>query len=128
MKYVRRYGGGESKSFHTAFSESINDLKDCDENEMIVESLTLETENEKRHRLDSFYSATSAKSTYFSTGSVSSYHSVDDSDSAEIGMLLIVHASIELNNARANVHCPAKAWRTSVAVKLCTDHRLLFRR
>ncbi|XP_032684166.1 sphingosine kinase 1 isoform X1 [Odontomachus brunneus] len=80
-----RYGGGEPKSFHTAFSESINDLKDCDENEMIAESLTLETENEKRHRLDSFYSATSAKSTYFSTGSVSSYHSVDDGDSAEIG-------------------------------------------
>lgn len=95
-KYVRRYGGSESRSFHAAFSESISDLKDCDENEILTESLTLETDAEKRHRLDSFYSATSVKSTYFSTGSVSSYHSVDDIDSTEIGMLLIVRALIEL--------------------------------
>lgn len=96
MKYARRYGGGEPKSFHTAFSESTNHLNGCDDNEIITESLTLETETEKRHRLDSFYSAKSAKSTYFSTGSVSSYHSIDDGDSAEIGMLLIVHTPIEL--------------------------------
>lgn len=96
MKYARRYGGGEPKSFHAAFSESTNHLNGCDDNEIITESLTLETETEKRHRLDSFYSAKSAKSTYFSTGSVSSYHSIDDSDSAEIGMLLIVHTPIEL--------------------------------
>lgn len=96
MNHVHRYGEGEPRSFYTALSESINDLNDCDDNEIITESLTLETETEKRHRLDSFYSATSAKSTYFSTGSVSSYHSVDDGDSEEIGMLLIVHTPIEL--------------------------------
>ncbi|XP_025155147.1 sphingosine kinase 2 isoform X2 [Harpegnathos saltator] len=94
IAHAKQYGGGEPKSFHTAFSESINDLNDCVDNEIITESLTLETETEKRHRLDSFYSATSAKSTYFSTGSVSSYHSVDDNDSAEIGAENICNSQI----------------------------------
>lgn len=77
----------ESKGFYNTFGESSNDLNGCDDNDVITENLALETENEKRHRLDSFYSATSAKSTYFSTGSVSSYHSVEDNDSTEISML-----------------------------------------
>lgn len=96
MKYVYRYCGVESKSFHTALGESSNDLNNYNDNEIITEKLELETETERRHRLDSFYSATSARSTYFSTGSISSYHSIDDSDSAEIGMFLIKHTSIKL--------------------------------
>ncbi|XP_011868908.1 PREDICTED: sphingosine kinase 1-like isoform X2 [Vollenhovia emeryi] len=72
------------KGFYNTFGESSNELNGCDDNDVITENLALETENERRHRLDSFYSATSVKSTYFSTGSASSYHSVEDDDSAEI--------------------------------------------
>ncbi|XP_077267256.1 sphingosine kinase 2 [Temnothorax americanus] len=75
----------EPKGFYNTFGESSHDLNGCDDNDVITENLNLETENERRHRLDSFYSATSAKSTYFSTGSVSSYHSMEDNDSTEIG-------------------------------------------
>lgn len=78
----------ESKSFHDALDgdSTILDASfdGCKDNEIISESITLETEVEKRHRLDSFYSATSARSTYFSTGSISSYHSVDDPDGERI--------------------------------------------
>lgn len=79
----------EPRSFYNCLGESSNDLDGCDDNEVITENLSLETETEKRRRLDSFYSATSAKSTYFSTGSASSYHSINDDDSAEISKLLI---------------------------------------
>jgi len=74
----------EPKDFYNTFGESSNN--GYDDNDMITENLALETENERRHRLDSFYSATSAKSTYFSTGSASSYHSMEDDNSTEIGM------------------------------------------
>lgn len=84
------------KDFYNTFGESSNDLNGCDDNDVITENLDLETENERRHRLDSFYSATSAKSTYFSTGSASSYHSMEDDDSTEIGMLL--KSSVSLLN------------------------------
>ncbi|XP_011630564.1 sphingosine kinase 2 [Pogonomyrmex barbatus] len=75
----------EPKNFYNTFGESSNDLNGCDDNDVITENLALETQDERRQRLDSFYSATSAKSTYFSTGSASSYHSMDDDDSTEIG-------------------------------------------
>ncbi|CAK9818794.1 Sphingosine kinase 2 [Anthophora plagiata] len=78
----------ESKSFHDALDgdPAILDASfdGFDDNEIISESLTLETDAEKRQRLDSFYSATSARSTYFSTGSISSYHSVEDPDNEEV--------------------------------------------
>ncbi|XP_076394116.1 sphingosine kinase 2 isoform X2 [Megachile rotundata] len=78
----------ESKSFHDALDGNTSILNDSfegyDDNEIISESLTLETETERRQRLDSFYSTTSAKSTYFSTGSVSSYHSIDEPDNGEV--------------------------------------------
>ena len=79
----------ESKSFHDtldgdpAILDGSSDI--YDDNEIISENITLETEIERRQRLDSFYSATSAKSTYFSTGSISSYHSVDEPDNENIG-------------------------------------------
>lgn len=88
-KYVCRCCAGpesEPKGFYNTFGESSNDLNGYDDNDVITENLALETENERRHRLDSFYSATSAKSTYFSTGSASSYHSMEDDNSTEIGM------------------------------------------
>ncbi|KAG6804329.1 sphingosine kinase 2 isoform X1 [Apis mellifera caucasica] len=78
----------ESKSFHDtldgdpAILDGSSDI--YDDNEIISENITLETEIERRQRLDSFYSATSAKSTYFSTGSISSYHSVDEPDNENI--------------------------------------------
>jgi len=78
----------ESKSFHDPLDESSNDLNGCGDYDIIPDSLALETETERRHRLDSFYSATSVKSTYFSAGSVSSYHSIDDDNSTDIGTLL----------------------------------------
>ncbi|KOC70276.1 Sphingosine kinase 2 [Habropoda laboriosa] len=78
----------ESKSFHDALDgdPAILDASfdGFDDNEIISESITLETDAERRQRLDSFYSATSARSTYFSTGSISSYHSVEDPDNMEI--------------------------------------------
>jgi len=83
------------KGFYNTFGESSNDLNGCDDNDVITENLALETENGKRNRLDSFYSATSAKSTYFSTGSASSYHSMEDNDSTEIGMLLKSNVPLE---------------------------------
>lgn len=52
----------------------------------MTESLALETEMQGRNRLDSFYSATSRKSTYFSTGSMSSYHSMDDNEDSAQGV------------------------------------------
>lgn len=83
----------ESKSFHDAIDgdPAIFDgsFDSCDDNEIISDNITLETEAERRQRLDSFYSATSAKSTYFSTGSISSYHSIDDPNNEDIGKLLI---------------------------------------
>lgn len=80
-----RYGSiVESKSFHDTCDDSTNELNlplnGYREDDVIMENITLETEVEGRQRLDSFYSATSAKSTYFSTSSVSSYHSIDDTD------------------------------------------------
>ncbi|XP_076619563.1 sphingosine kinase 2 isoform X1 [Colletes latitarsis] len=78
----------ESKSFHDALDgdAAILDASfdGCEDSEIISESITLETETERRHRLDSFYSATSARSTYYSTGSISSYHSVDEPDNGEV--------------------------------------------
>ena len=53
------------------------------ESELMTDALALETEEPIRDRLDSFYSATSKKSTYFSTGSVSSYHSFEDFNKSE---------------------------------------------
>lgn len=86
----------EPKGFYNTFGESSNDFNDCDDNDVITENLALETETEKRQRLDSFYSARSVKTTYFSTGSVSSYHSIEDDDNnTEIGMLLKLNISIE---------------------------------
>lgn len=77
----------ESKSFYDAFGESSNELNG--DNDVITENLALETHIDRRNRLGSFYSAISAKSTYFSTGSVnSSYHSIGENDS-EIGTLLL---------------------------------------
>jgi len=87
--YYRYCDESEPRSFYNCLGESSNNLNGCDDNDMITENLALETETEKRRRLDSFYSATSAKSTYFSTGSASSYHSInDDDDNAEIGTLI----------------------------------------
>ncbi|XP_015428810.1 PREDICTED: sphingosine kinase 2-like [Dufourea novaeangliae] len=77
----------ESKSYHDALDGDpaiLDDFDGCEDSEIISESITLETEAEKRHRLDSFYSATSARSTYFSTGSISSYHSIVEPDNGEI--------------------------------------------
>lgn len=80
-----RFGGiRESKSYHDALDGGANGLGDvlnnCNENEILSDTIELETETQTqtRHRLDSFYSANSVKSTYFSTGSISSYHSMDD--------------------------------------------------
>lgn len=61
-----------------------------EDNEIISDSLTLETEAEIRQRLDSFYSANSARSTYFSTASISSYHSIDEPDNGDVGKFLIL--------------------------------------
>ncbi|KAK1135772.1 hypothetical protein K0M31_000346 [Melipona bicolor] len=78
----------ESKSFHDALDgdPAIFDgsCDSYDDNEIISENITLETEAERRQRLDSFYSATSAKSTYFSTGSISSYHSIEDPNNGDV--------------------------------------------
>ncbi|XP_017761073.1 PREDICTED: sphingosine kinase 2-like [Eufriesea mexicana] len=77
----------ESKSFHDALDGDPTldgSFDSYDDNEIINESITLETEAERRQRLDSFYSATSVKSTYFSTGSISSYHSIDEPNNDEI--------------------------------------------
>lgn len=62
---------------------------DDDNNEIVGENLSLETEVQTRTRLDSFYSATSRKSTYYSTGSASSYHSMEDSSSLTPGIFFI---------------------------------------
>jgi len=88
----------ESKSFHDPLDESSNDLNGCGDYDMIPDSLALETETERRHRLDSFYSATSIKSTYFSASSVSSYHSIDDDNSADIGTLLTGKEIYDVSN------------------------------
>ncbi|KAM0736466.1 Sphingosine kinase 2 [Formica fusca] len=73
----------ESKSYYDAFGESSNELNG--DNDVITENLALETQIDRRNRLGSFYSAISAKSTYFSTGSAnSSYHSIGENDSTEI--------------------------------------------
>ncbi|XP_076176805.1 sphingosine kinase 2 isoform X2 [Ptiloglossa arizonensis] len=78
----------ESKSFHDALDgdAAILDVSfdGCEDNDIINESITLETETERRQRLDSFYSVTSARSTYYSTGSISSYHSIDETDNGEV--------------------------------------------
>ncbi|XP_046747091.1 sphingosine kinase 1-like isoform X1 [Diprion similis] len=81
----------ESRSYHDAIDgdqmadtqERINGL-DANVDEVMTESLALETENHRR-RLDSFYSVTSKKSTYYSTGGLSSYQSFSESQSAELG-------------------------------------------
>ncbi|XP_024940800.1 sphingosine kinase 2 isoform X3 [Cephus cinctus] len=83
---ILRYGSvRESRSYHDALDSNSNGAESGsndfdDEDEVITESLSLETEKQSRHRLDSFYSATSRKSTYFSAGAMSSYHSVNESD------------------------------------------------
>ncbi|XP_044586474.1 sphingosine kinase 2-like isoform X1 [Cotesia glomerata] len=78
-------GVKESKSYHDVLDSVTSDLGDIylddDNNEIVGENLSLETEVQTRTRLDSFYSATSRKSTYYSTGSASSYHSMEDSSS-----------------------------------------------
>ncbi|KAG7189699.1 hypothetical protein KM043_017367 [Ampulex compressa] len=83
-----RYGSfAESKSFHDAFEDSNilgMSINDCDTGDLSGDGITLETDVQRRQRLDSFYSATSARSTYFSTGSISSYHSMDESNSVQI--------------------------------------------
>ncbi|XP_033196767.2 sphingosine kinase 2 isoform X2 [Bombus vancouverensis nearcticus] len=89
IAYAKQYSKiSESKSFHDAIDgdPAIFDgsFDSCDDNEIISDNITLETEAERRQRLDSFYSATSAKSTYFSTGSISSYHSIDDPNNEDI--------------------------------------------
>lgn len=86
-----RFGGiRESKSYHDALDGNTNGLNDvlnnCNESEILSDTIELETETQTRHRLDSFYSATSVKSTYFSTGSISSYHSMDDLEILGKGM------------------------------------------
>ncbi|XP_066590910.1 sphingosine kinase 1-like [Prorops nasuta] len=78
-----------SKSFYDSFDNERNGMVSrfncCDSTQIITDDLRLETEPEIRPRLDSFYSATSRKSTYFSTGSMSSYHSMEDASTTEIG-------------------------------------------
>ncbi|XP_057331534.1 sphingosine kinase 2-like isoform X1 [Microplitis mediator] len=81
-----RYCDGvkESKSYHNVLDSVTSDIGDIyldDNNDVVGENLSLETEIQSRTRLDSFYSATSRKSTYYSTGSASSYHSMEDSGS-----------------------------------------------
>ncbi|XP_034943663.1 sphingosine kinase 1-like [Chelonus insularis] len=73
----------ESKSYQDVLDSVTSDLEDMymDESDLIEEKLSLETEVQSRTRLDSFYSATSKKSAYFSTGSASSYHSVEENES-----------------------------------------------
>lgn len=98
LSCIYRYSRiSESKSFHDALDgdPAILDgsFDGYDDNEIISENITLETEAERRQRLDSFYSATSAKSTYFSTGSISSYHSIEDPNNGDIGKLLIHNAN-----------------------------------
>ncbi|XP_015108405.1 sphingosine kinase 2 isoform X2 [Diachasma alloeum] len=80
----RYCGVRESKSYHDVLDSVTGDLDDMylDENEVITDNLALETETQARTRLDSFYSATSRKSTYFSTGSASSYHSMEDNENS----------------------------------------------
>lgn len=82
-----RYGDiRESKSYHDVVDDGhvLNDVfNDVEENELTTDALALETEDYTRGRLDSFYSTTSKKSTYFSTGSVSSYHSFEDIDKSD---------------------------------------------
>lgn len=58
-----------------------------DDDEINGENIALETGFEGRRRLDSFYSATSRKSAYFSTGSTSSYRSMENSDNSQKGLL-----------------------------------------
>ena len=87
---IHRVGGmRESKSYHDALDSKTNGLGDmlnnCNESEVLTDTLELETETQSRHRLDSFYSATSVKSTYFSTGSISSYQSMNEIEKAGKG-------------------------------------------
>ncbi|CAG5088845.1 Similar to Sphk2: Sphingosine kinase 2 (Mus musculus) [Cotesia congregata] len=62
-------GVKESKSYHDVLDSVTSDLGDMylddDNNEIVGENLSLETEVQTRTRLDSFYSATSRKSTYY---------------------------------------------------------------
>lgn len=77
----------ESRSFHDTLDgdqDRFNGLGAGD-NEVITESLALETETQIRRRLDSFYSATSRRSTYYSAGAVSSYQSFNDSQGTDLG-------------------------------------------
>ncbi|EZA53682.1 hypothetical protein DMN91_007771 [Ooceraea biroi] len=122
LSHSRSYGdeldrycpASESKSFHDPLDESSNDLNGCDDFDVIPDNLALETETERRHRLDSFYSATSAKSTYFSAGSVSSYHSIDD-DSADIGTENINNSQIMYGPSStlpALTTQPSNSWTT----------------
>lgn len=96
--YFRYSRISESKSFHDALDGDAaildGSFDSYDDNEIISENITLETEAERRQRLDSFYSATSAKSTYFSTGSISSYHSIEDPNNGDVGKLLIISTLI----------------------------------
>lgn len=86
--FLRYCGVRESKSYHDVLDSVGSDLGDMylDENEVITENLALETDTQTRTRLDSFYSTTSRKSTYFSTGSASSYHSMEDNDNLTAGI------------------------------------------
>lgn len=81
-----------SKSYHDVVDGLRNgvdiDTFDADENESMTDAIELETEHSGRRRLDSFYSATSKKSTYFSTGSTSSYHSIEDLEKLDEGIYL----------------------------------------
>ncbi|XP_012283324.1 sphingosine kinase 2 [Orussus abietinus] len=86
-----RYSGAcELKSYHNTLDRETNgsydEFHDFDnDDEVITDSLALETETQSRHRLDSFYSATSKKSAYYSTASISSYHSIEDSEGIRQG-------------------------------------------
>ena len=88
----------ESKSYHDALDGGVNGLSDilnnCNEGDVLPDTLELETEIQSRHRLDSFYSANSVKSSYFSTGSISSYHSTEDLEKIGKGLYSIVFETI----------------------------------
>ncbi|XP_012259129.2 sphingosine kinase 1-like [Athalia rosae] len=82
----------ESRSFHDAIDNdqlSTGQRKlsgiGGSEEDVIMDNMALETENPSRRRLDSFYSATSRRSTYYSAGGVSSYQSLNDSQGTDLG-------------------------------------------
>lgn len=83
--FLRCFSIRESKSCHNVHDPETNNSDEIhvDEDEVIGANIALETGFEGRRRLDSFYSATSKKSAYYSTGSTSSYQSVEKSDSSQ---------------------------------------------